>query len=89
MKWQRFIALIILVIPGALGVYGWKLMRDSIFTTFDPETGFRWGLFIGGLFLFILGVIFVAGFIFYRDRKKRLVQPRFRFQNDIDDDEEL
>jgi hypothetical protein len=71
------------VIPGALGVYGWKLMRDALFTFFDTDMGFQWPLFLLGLLLFLLGVAFVGGFIFYRDRKRRLVQPRFR--NDIDE----
>lgn len=88
MKLQRFIALFIMVIPGLIGVYGVKLMRDALFTAFDPnEAGFRWELFAGGLVLFLIGVVFVAGFIFYRDRKKRLVQKRFRFKNDIDDED--
>ncbi|WP_202076750.1 DUF2627 domain-containing protein [Caldalkalibacillus salinus] len=80
---QRFVALLILVIPGSLGMYGWTLMRDATFTYFDPETPFLWLSFIGGSCLFLLGVTFVGGYIFYRDRKKKLVQPKF--QNDIDD----
>jgi TRAP-type C4-dicarboxylate transport system permease small subunit len=83
MRLQRFVALFILVIPGALGVYGWKLMRDALFTFFDTDLGFQWLLFLLGLLLFLVGVAFVGGFIFYRDRKRKLVQPRFR--NDIDE----
>ncbi|GAA0351144.1 DUF2627 domain-containing protein [Bacillus horti] len=85
MRAQRLVALLILVIPGALGMYGVKLLRDALFSTFDPETGFRWGIFIAGLLLFVLGILFIAGFIFYSDKKKKLVQPRFK--NDIDDED--
>lgn len=82
MKIQRFIALFILVIPGVIGVYGWKLMRDATFDAIG-EPGFPWLLFLGGLVLFLIGVAFIGGFIFYRDRKRKLIQPKFR--NDIDD----
>ncbi|WP_034680556.1 DUF2627 family protein [Caldalkalibacillus mannanilyticus] len=84
MKIQRLIALLIVVIPGFLSVWGWKIMRDAIVNpALDPNLGFSWGLFSLGLLLFIFGIAFVGGFIFYRDRKRKLVQPRFR--NDLDD----
>lgn len=82
MKIQRFVALLILIIPGGLGVYGWTLMREAIFTSLS-EGYFPYLLFLAGLFLFLLGMAFVGGFIFYRDRKRKLVRPKFI--NDLDD----
>lgn len=83
MRFQRFIALVILLIPGAIGVYGVKLMRDALFTAFDPELGFQWTIMVLGIVFFIFGIAFVGGFIFYRDKKRRLLQPRFL--DDLDD----
>lgn len=84
MKLQRSIALVIMIIPGILGIYGWKLMRDTIMDTLEPEIAFfHWGYFILGLSLFILAIVFIGGFIFYRDKKRKLVQKRF-----LDEDEQ-
>lgn len=77
MRVQKLIALLILVIPGFLSMYGWKLMRDAFMAKFDPELGFQTLPFVSGLFLFIFGLVFVGGYIFYSDKKKRRVQPRF------------
>jgi hypothetical protein len=74
----RIIALIILVIPGVLAGYGVKLMRDMVFGIMQPPFSLLWLQFLIGLLLFIAGIGFVAGFIFYRDRKKNKVQARFR-----------
>jgi len=84
MKIGRLVALLILVIPGFLSVWGWKIMRDAfVLSAIDPQTGFSWITFLIGLLLFIFGLAFVGGFIFYRDQKRKRVQPRFR--NDIDE----
>jgi TRAP-type C4-dicarboxylate transport system permease small subunit len=79
----RFVALLILVIPGALGVYGWTLMRNSFFTLLEPDIRFQWLYFFSGLFLFVLALLFIGGFIFYRDKKRKRVQNRFL--DDIND----
>ena len=78
---SSFFALLILVIPGAMAVYGWTMMRDAIFSTFGES--FEWLHFILGLFLFIISLAFVGGFIFYRDKKRKKVQKRFL--DDLDD----
>ncbi|WP_085991952.1 DUF2627 domain-containing protein [Oceanobacillus senegalensis] len=65
----RIIALSVLLIPGLVAVYGIKLMRDSIFADYHAillNAGFQ---FFVGLLLFIFGLIFIGGFIVYRDRK--------------------
>lgn len=72
---QRLIALIIITIPGVVAAFGWKFMRDAIFNYVGTEQTFLWGSFILGLIMFIAGLGFLAGFIFYRDKKRHLVQP--------------
>ncbi|KMK77008.1 DUF2627 domain-containing protein [Alkalihalobacillus pseudalcaliphilus] len=73
----RFIALVIMLIPVFIAGYGIKLMRDSFFQisniSFIP-LAFE---FILGLVLFIAGVAFIGGFIFYRDKKNGKISPKF------------
>jgi uncharacterized membrane protein len=74
----RFIALGIAFVMIILGAFGWKLMRDAIFSTFDPAVGaFSYVQFIFGLIIFIVCIALIAGYILHRDRKRNLVQPRF------------
>ena len=73
----RFIALMILVIPGVIAGYGIKLMRDTIFQILNnpyPNLSLQ---FILGFIFFLAGLGFIGGFIFYRDRKNGKVSPRF------------
>jgi hypothetical protein len=75
---KRFIALIIVLIPGILAVIGIKLMRDMLFGIIQapfPNLLFQ---FIVGFLFFVCGLAFVAGFIFHRDRKRSKVQKRFK-----------
>jgi len=72
----RFAAVILLVIPGWMATYGFLLMKDALFASFGPET-MPWLKFAGGLALFAVGVSFVGGWIFFRDRKRNYVAPRF------------
>jgi len=74
----RIIALIILVIPGALAALGIKLMRDMTFGILQAPFPNLWLQFLAGLILFIGGLGFVAGFIFHRDRKRNKVQNKYR-----------
>jgi hypothetical protein len=76
----RILALLILLIPGFLAAYGIKLMRDMLFGILLSPFPYLWLQFLIGLFLFVAGLSFVAGFILYRDRKKNKVQARFRVQ---------
>lgn len=68
---MRFIALLILVIPGFLAAWGIKLMRDMLFQILQPPFPFLWLQFITGLLLLIGGIWFIAGFVLYRDRKNK------------------
>ncbi|MBM7584561.1 hypothetical protein JOC86_001098 [Bacillus pakistanensis] len=74
----RLIALIIMVIPGALAALGIKLMRDMLFGILQPPFPYLWLQFIVGLLFFLAGLGFIAGFILHRDRKRNKVQGRFR-----------
>lgn len=83
---QKLVALLIMVIPAAIAVYGIKLMRDAFFYSFSPETnGFLWGTFALGLLLFLIPVSFIGGFILHHDRKRNRVQPRFMKREDDDE----
>lgn len=68
---MRILALLLLLAPGLVSVFGIKLMRDSIFAEYYPfllNAGFQ---FFIGLILFVLGFAFIGGFIIYRDKKNK------------------
>jgi len=82
---QRLIAILLLVIPGLMAAYGFLLMKDALFDYFaelgsvDIATpNFSWGMFIGGAILFLIGIGFIGGWIFFRDRKRNYLSSRFR-----------
>ncbi|WP_270170482.1 DUF2627 domain-containing protein [Paenibacillus sp. SYP-B4298] len=82
----RFIAVLLLVIPGAAATFGFLKMKDAVFAYFSGfgdesnavMPAFAWGSFVIGLVLFLAGVGFIGGWIFFRDRKHNYVAPRFR-----------
>jgi len=82
---SRFIAILILVIPGFLAMKGFLMMKDAVFlyiavhgddTVTNPAFG--WLSFLGGLALFVIGIGFLGGWILFRDRKRNYVGPRFK-----------
>lgn len=81
---SRFLAVLLLVIPGIGAAYGFLQIKNTLFDYFaafgpdDPVPVFNWLRFIFGLILFLGGVGFIAGWIFFRDRKRNYVAPRFR-----------
>ncbi|RFU60266.1 DUF2627 domain-containing protein [Bacillus sp. V59.32b] len=75
---RRTIAFLILFIPGALAVYGIKIMRDMLFGISQPPYPALWVQFLAGFVLCIGGIGFIAGFVLHRDRKKNKVQNRFK-----------
>jgi hypothetical protein len=76
---SRFIAVLMLVIPGFFATYGFLLIKDSLFAAFDPlAERFPWGKLVLGVFLFLAGVAYLGGWIFFRDRKRNYVAPRFK-----------
>lgn len=84
LKFQRLIAITMLVIPGIIACFGFLKMKDSLFfyfTEFGDETitpSFQWGTFLLGAVMFFVGVGFIGGWTFFRDRKRNYVAPRFK-----------
>lgn len=68
---MRIIAALVLFIPGIIGAYGIKLMRDALFSIVAPFLFNEIVQFIVGLLLFIIGIGFIGGFILHRDRNKQ------------------
>lgn len=82
---QRLIAIMMLVIPGIAAAYGFLLMKDAVYDYFakigdinNSSPDFAWGIFIGGAILFLIGIGFIGGWIFFRDRKHNYLSSRFR-----------
>lgn len=69
---MRIIAIIILFIPGIIGAYGIKLMRDALFAEITPLFLNATLQFIIGFILFGGGLAFIGGFIIHRDRKNKV-----------------
>jgi hypothetical protein len=75
----RFIAILLLVIPGLMATYGFLAMKDALFAKIYSEQGHvLWGKFTLGFVLFAIGVAFIGGWTFFRDRKRNYVAPRFK-----------
>lgn len=73
-KMIRFLAVLVLFIPGIIGAFGIKLMRDALFSevyTIFVTEGIQ---FVIGLIFFISGLAFIGGFIYHRDKKRNLVK---------------
>lgn len=69
---QRLLAVLVIAVPGLLSAYGWNIMRDALFYSFaSTDTPFPTLKFIAGLFLFLLGIAFIAGWFVHRDKKKK------------------
>ncbi|GAB1156825.1 MULTISPECIES: DUF2627 domain-containing protein [Paenibacillus] len=83
----RFLAILVLVIPGLMAMKGFLMMKDALFLYYAEHgndqisPGFQWLSFGGGLLLFAAGMSFLGGWILFRDRKRNYVGPRFRSKN--------
>ncbi|MCU6795933.1 MULTISPECIES: DUF2627 domain-containing protein [Paenibacillus] len=78
---SRFIAVLMLVIPGLIATYGFLAMKDAFFAQFgaaEANPHVLWGKFTIGLIMFLAGVAFLGGWTFFRDRKRNYVAPRFK-----------
>lgn len=80
----RFIAVLLLVIPGIIATSGFLLMKNAGFDYVvdhgndnlnSPE--FPWLPFTVGLLLFMMGVGFIGGWIFFHDHKRNYLATRF------------
>lgn len=69
----RFIAVLIIFIPGIIGAFGIKLMRDALFADTYSFLINETIQFIVGFILFLGGFSFIAGFIFHRDKKRQKI----------------
>ncbi|MFS3913968.1 DUF2627 domain-containing protein [Bacillus australimaris] len=74
----RILALVIILIPGALAALGIKLLRDTVFGIIIAPFPFLWLQGFAGLLFLGVGLYVVAGFILYRDRKRNKVTARFK-----------
>ncbi|WP_102027091.1 DUF2627 domain-containing protein [Salirhabdus sp. Marseille-P4669] len=74
----RFIALMIVVIPGIIATIGIKIMRDALFNIVYPFFFSVVIQFIIGLILFLGGLAFIGGFILHRDKKNKKTKGSFR-----------
>jgi len=72
----RFIAVLVLFIPGIIGAFGIKLMRDALFSEVYQLLFNETIQFIIGFIMFIIGFSFVAGFIFHRDKKRNKLKSQ-------------
>ena len=75
---QKFIALLILVIPAVLAGVGVKLMRDSMFGVVNDPFTMTAVQFIAGLVLSIAGIWFIGGYILHREQKNKRAAERFQ-----------
>lgn len=74
----RIIAVILLFLPGVIGAYGIKLMRDALFSEVYSFLFNEVVQFIIGFIMFVGGLAFIGGFIYHRDKKRHLVKERTR-----------
>ncbi|SIS36960.1 DUF2627 domain-containing protein [Salimicrobium flavidum] len=74
---MRLIALLVLVVPGILAVYGIKLIRDALFGELQPVFLHLFLQGVIGVILVVGGLLFIGGFILHRDRKRNKTKGRF------------
>ncbi|WP_050615703.1 DUF2627 domain-containing protein [Bacillus testis] len=79
----RFLAFLILFIPGAFAALGIKLMRDMVFGLLKSPFPSLTLQFLCGFILMVGGIGFIAGFILHRDRKRNKVQQRFSTRKNV------
>ncbi|AZK47079.1 DUF2627 domain-containing protein [Paenibacillus lentus] len=82
---SRFIAIIILVIPGIAAMVGFLKMKDALFLYMSrhgddslTHVHFDWLDFGFGVVLFAAGIGFLGGWIYFRDHKRNYLGPRFK-----------
>lgn len=73
---SRIFAVIVMFTPGIIGAFGIKLMRDAVFAEVSPILFNEIIQFIIGFIMFAIGLAFIGGFIYHRDKKKQLVKER-------------
>lgn len=80
---QRLVAVLMLVIPGAIATWGFLAIKDALFFYIvdvgneDVVAKLDWLKLVLGMLAFFGGVAFIGGWILHRDRKRNYVSPRF------------
>ncbi|MFD3447805.1 DUF2627 domain-containing protein [Microbacteriaceae bacterium 4G12] len=75
---NRYVALLLALIPIVMAMTGIKLMRDTVFGVLISPIPSLWLQFLIGAIAFGVGFYLFGGFILHRDRKRNKVQPRFK-----------
>ncbi|KEK26100.1 DUF2627 domain-containing protein [Bacillus gaemokensis] len=75
---QRYLALLLALVPISLAVLGIKLMRDTVFGILFSPIPVLWLQFLIGALFFAIGFYIFGSFVLHRDRKRNKVQARFR-----------
>ena len=73
---SRIFAVIVMFTPGVIGAFGIKLMRDAVFAEVSPILFNEIIQFIIGFIMFAIGLAFIGGFIYHRDKKKQLIKEQ-------------
>lgn len=88
---SRFLAIVILVIPGLGAMKGFLMVKDSLFHYYADHGDdlimvprFEWLHFSLGIILFAACMAFLGGWILFRDRKRNYVGPRFKQKQNMD-----
>ena len=85
---MRFVAVLLLVLPGLLAAYGFLEIKNVIYEYIVargkgiPGANMDWGNLLWGLLCFAAGIYFIGGWIFFRDRKRNYLAPRFKKKQD-------
>ncbi|ENH97417.1 hypothetical protein J416_05373 [Gracilibacillus halophilus YIM-C55.5] len=71
---MKIVALAILITPVLLAIYGVKLIRDAFFGELTPIFINTMIQFVAGTVIFFAGLAFIGGYIYNRDRKRKLAK---------------
>ncbi|GIQ66711.1 hypothetical protein PACILC2_52790 [Paenibacillus cisolokensis] len=86
---SRFIAVLLLVIPGIAACYGFLKMKNAVFHYFSQfgndsiQPAFDWLPFLLGFVLFFLGIGFIGGWIFSATASGIMWPPGFAGKNRV------
>ncbi len=72
----RFFAFLLLLIPGVIATIGIKYIRDTLFNELHWPFPYLWLQALIGFIMIIIGIGFIGGFIYHRDKKRQRVKKR-------------
>ena len=73
---ERLFAFLLLLIPGLMATLGIKYIRDTMFNELQWPFPLLWVQAFSGFIMVILGIAFISGFIYHRDKKRQRVKKR-------------